>query len=676
MTLASPLRSRLRRVITIHLLAMAVPHVASSQEPKVRLEKPAEPATSESPFTIEKLETRVRFEADGASRREVHAVIRINSETGARQFARLNFDYNRAVEQIEIPLLRIVHANGGTTEVLPGAIADQPNPAVVDAPAYHDVRRKSARILGLQSGDTLEYRITTAVSHHPLAPDFYFTHSFSHGAGVAAESLEIDLPASRQVHMRILPAVPPPVTEKSGEGADARIHYRWDHPKAEWGASVALSTFGTWEGLSIKLAERLTPGATPLESIKTYEESVAELSEKPEITEKTRAKALELTKSAHTDRQMLEAIYDFVAQKIATIDLPLGSTAFAPRRPEEILASGYAAQEDKFVLFAALSSAVKIRVHAALTGFCDRKGLPIPSVFNHLLVYAHAGKTDFWLDPSLEVAPFGVISPSSKKCAFVLAREFSVMSSTGHEWQVLSVNLPFAATQRVRVTASVAVDGKLTAHVKYALRGDNELLLRIAFHRAPREQWKGLAQLLSLADGFRGEVSNVAASDPLATRHPFRVEYEIAQTSFVNWSKAPVRLPIPLPTLGLPEAPANAASSNSQPIDLGTPLEVEAQVTLRLPPGTIAGAPVPTTVRRDYAEFASTYSVRAGALTASRRLKFLLREIPAERAADYAAFVHAVQNDEAQEFTLERAKVTRAPSRPAAPRKPSGTPPT
>jgi hypothetical protein len=35
-------------------------------------------------------------------------------------------------------------------------------------------------------------------------------------------------------------------------------------------------------------------------------------------------------------------------------------------------------------------------------------------------------------------------------------------------------------------------------------------------------------------------------------------------------------------------------------------------------------------------------------------VNFLLRQISADRAADYNAFVRAVQSDEAQEFTLER----------------------
>jgi hypothetical protein len=78
---------------------------------------------------------------------------------------------------------------------------------------------------------------------------------------------------------------------------------------------------------------------------------------------------------------------------------------------------------------------------------------------------------------------------------------------------------------------------------------------------------------------------------------------------------------------------------------------------LRLPPGTGARTPAGTAVERDYATFASKYQANGGTVTASRHLNFLLREISADRTADYNVFVHAVQNDEAQEFTLERGEV-------------------
>jgi hypothetical protein len=690
----------LHSAVAIFLLLAPRPGVAhaqdAAQKPEEKpankqAEKPPAVEATENPAQIELLETRIRFEDDGASRKEVHARVKINNELGARQFARLNFDYNRGFESIDVPLVRITHASGGTADILPSAVTDQPNPAVVNAPAYQDVRVKTVRILGLEPGDLFEYRVITTVSHHPLAPDFWLDHSFDRTGVVSQEIFELDLPVNR-VNIHINHSTPATSTEKSGEGDAARAIYRWqslafpgqgvtskgstkNHDNSE--PDVALSTFGKWERLSMKLAEKLTPGAVPMEKIPSYEEQSKELTWKPEVTPEVRAKAFELTKSAHTNAEKLEAIYDFVSQKIATIDLPPGASGFAARSSAETLSSGYATQEDKFVLFAALSSSFKLGATAALTGYCDAKGVPRPSVFDHLVVWASDGKTRFWLDPGLEVAPFGVISPRVKNCAFVLQRVFHAMNSTGHEWEPLRAHPRFAASQRVSVDATLAADGTLTAKVRYTMRGENELLLRLAFHQSPREKWKDVAQLLSLSDGFRGQVSNVTASDPSATHQPFTVEYEVKQGRFVDWSKKPVRIPALLPQLGLPDPLAQSAPSTvASRIALGTPLDVETRATLHLPPGTIGHTPTGISVQRDYATFASRYGIidaeypaRNVTLTASRHLNFVLREIPAAHAADYDAFLRAVRNDETQDFTLERAETVSPKKDLAAPNK-------
>jgi len=105
----------------------------------------------------------------------------------------------------------------------------------------------------------------------------------------------------------------------------------------------------------------------------------------------------------------------------------------------------------------------------------------------------------------------------------------------------------------------------------------------------------------------------------------------------------------------LPDAPAKPPSgAATAPIELGTPLEVETRMTLHLPPGTTASAPTGTTVSRDYATYSSQYSVSGSTIAAFRHIKFILKEVPSSRAADYSAFLHAVQSDEAQLFTLER----------------------
>jgi hypothetical protein len=621
----------------------------------------------ELPAQIELLETRVRFEANGDSRKEVHTRVHINNELGARQFARLSFDYSRSFQQIEFPLVRITHASGGTVDILPSAISDQPNPAVVNAPAYQDVRVKSVRILGLAPSDVLEYRVVTTTSHHPLAPDFWLDHTFDRSGVVSQEIFELDLPASHRPEMQINPDTPAAI-QKSGEGDATRTIYRWEqmnsdaktrdsNTKASAEADVSFSTLG-WEPLSIRLDERLSFDAGTLQEIGAYEEPRAGSPAAPttgDVTSEIATKALQLTKGLQTNRAKLEALYHFVSRRIKTVDLPLGATGFVARPASKVLASGYATQEDKFILFAALAAALKLNAQAALTGYCDANGVARPSVFKHLLISASDSKSSFWLDPSLEVAPFGVVAPNSAKCAFVLNRLFYVMSSTVHEWQLLDVRLPFVSRQRVNVDAAISTDGTLSTKVKYAMRGDNELLLRVAFHQSPKEKWNEVAQLLALSDGFRGRVTNVTASDPYATKTPFTVEYEITQPKFVDWSKKPVRIPALLPQLGLPDPPAKPASgATTSAIDLGTPLDVETHLTLHLPEGTAVRTPTGTSVERDYATYASKYQASSGAVTASRHLNFLLRQISADRGADYNAFVRAVQNDEAQEFTLER----------------------
>jgi hypothetical protein len=648
--------------------------VAVAQEAAKPSEKPVEKqkATEKSalPFQIQLLETRVRFEVNGDSRKEVHTMVKLNNILGARQFARLTFDYHRAFQQVEIPLVRITHANGGTSEVLASAITDAPNPAVEKYPAYQDVRVKAVRILGLQEGDTVEYRVVTMTTHHPLAPDFWLEHTLDRSGQVLEEHYELDVPASRrELEVRISPATPPASKEATGSGESLRTVYRWTRsyspPKGassgveaptdiSTGADTRISTLN-WEALAIRLAKLMLPGSKAILGLPSNEDDMKELGRRSEVAAAIKEKSLSLTKDSKTNLDRLRAIYDFVSRGVITVDLPLGATGFGARPASEILKSGYATAEDKYVLFAALAGAVNLRAEAALTGFCDKKALAIPTVFKQLLVIGNIKERPYWLDPALEVAPFGMISPASGKCALLLRPGIVLLSSTGHEWVDVPTGLPFAAFQKVKVDATITIAGQLTAKVKYVLRGENELLLREAFHQTPKEKWKEVAGLLAISDGFRGQVTSVNASDPKATKEPFMVEYELTQPKFVDWSKRPVRIPTLLPQIGLPEIAAKAAEGGKAPnIELGTPLNVEMQLTLRLPAGTTVQAPAGTAVARDYATYASKYSAAPDTLTASRQIKFLLREVSGERAADYTAFLHAVQNDQAQYFVLDR----------------------
>jgi hypothetical protein len=656
--------------IGVLFLAVALPlHAqdAPSKPAQTQFAKPDATPAAETPAQIELLETKIRFEANGDSRKEVHTRVHINSELGVRQFSHLNFNFDRTYEKVEIPLVHITHKSGGSADILPSAITDQPNAAVLDFPAYHEVRVKSIRILGLEPADILEYRVITTTTHPALAPDFWLDHNFDRTGVVTKEIFELDLPAHRFTadsksspetgQIRISSETPAAFKTQNGEGDDARLVYRWDVapsalPKASGDASsgdsdVVLTTFSSWDQL-----RKRTQDAFQVH---------------PSSELWTQASAA-MKNSAHEQTAPETAYYNFVATKIRTVDLPLDLGRFGKRHYSDVLSSGFGSPEDKIGLYTALTSRITpVKTLLVTTADAPEKQLPRPSLFSQILVALDDGKHTIYLDPDLEVAPWGVIRPDLRG-----KRALEVGAKCAGEacWMKISGELPFSSTQRVNVDATITPDGTLNAKVKYSMRGDNELLLRMAFHQAPRDKWKEVAQLLSLSDGFRGKILSASASDPYATKNAFTVEYEISQPKFVDWSKKPVRIPAPLPVLTVPDVPGKAEGTDkTSPIDLGTPLDVQTRVTLHLPSGTSVEIPTGTVVDRDYATFASRYNTDSGVVTAIRHINFLRRQVTADRAPDYAAFLHAVQTDQAQRFTLTRSdgSSTTAASTPQKP---------
>ena len=408
---------------------------------------------------------------------------------------------------------------------------------------------------------------------------------------------------------------------------------------------ITLSTFGSWENLYAQFAASLKAAAS----------------------DDAKKKVSELAANRNSSNEKFEAIYRFVSQKIRTVDLPAGATGFHTRSASEIISTGYATPEDKCGLFIALATAAGLPAEIAIAdpNLNLKAQLPRISPLNHFLIAAGDAASLVWLDPSLEVAPFAML-PSNLR-----GREALTGAAVSAHWTKVPDELPYPAKQQVHVEAAVDAAGKLNAKVHYSLRGDNELLLRIAFHQSAKEKWNELAQLLSISDGFRGQILSVNASDPYATDVPFTVDYEISTPKFVDWSKKSVRIPALLPQVGLPDPPGKPAEGSAvAPILLGTPLEVETTAKLQLPADTTARTPTGTSVERDYATFSSSYSFVDSTINASRHINFILREVPATRVADYNAFLHAVQSDSAQLFTLIPPPNPVLPAVPATPAKP------
>lgn len=624
------------------------PH-ASAATPKSATQKTTPADYSQEPFVIEQYHTTARFENDGTSERDLAVRIRVQSDAGVQQLGELVFGYNSANEVMDVRFVRVKKKDGSVVTATADAVKDMTASVARDAPEYTDYKEKHVTVPSLHAGDTIEYEIATRTVT-PLAPgNFWFDYAFVKDAIVLDERLDVNLPANR-VHYFHVAAPLQDVTDYAG---DREIHH-WQHanlarspasekakktsqPPAEVRPDVQFTTFTSWAQVAGWYANLEKGRSDPT----------------PEI----RAKTQELIQGRATELEKIAALYDYVAKNIRYVSLSFGLGRYQPHSAVDVFKNQYGDCKDKHTLLASMLQAAGIPSDAVLIPFAHDINLDVPSPaqFDHMITAVPIGDELIWMDSTAEVAPFRLLSPPLRNKSALLVEP----DGAGKLIQT-PMDPPFLSTQHVEIEARVNDLGKLTATLRYFLRGDNEYALRVAFRRTPQTQWKELGQTIAALDGIKGEITNVKPSDPSDTAKPFELDLDFAQANYLDWSSKKSKVGVPLLAIGLPDA----SEDSTDPIHLGSPLDVTMDLKMTLPENFSARAPVAVSVERDYADFKSSYRFENHVLTAQRSLNFKMRELPAARVSDYLAFSRAVESDETQLLTVENS-TTGAPTIPA-----------
>ena len=620
--------------------ARRAPHAISSTQ-----KSPAE--HSKEPFVIEQYATTARFENDGTEEKVLAVRVRVQSEAGAQQLRQLTFSFNSANEQIDVSYVRARKLDGTIINAAEDSVKEVTAPVARDAAAYAGYKEKQIVVPALAVGDTLEYEIATRMVT-PFAPgEFWFAHNFVLSAIVRDERLEISIPETRKVILKSAAGAPYETRHAGG-----RTIYLWKHANLSLAADDAAKNQP--ETTSSKPADVELTTFTGWVAVAHWYANIAQGRSEP--TPEIRAKTEELTRSATESLAKVQALYDYVSTNIRYVELQLGQGSWRPHTAAEVLANRYGDSQDKHILLAAMLKAAGIPSDAVLIPYTRNldASVPSPAQFDHVITTVPLGTIAIWMDTTTEVAPFRLLaSPLRGKSALLVPAD-----GAGRIVET-PADPPFVSTQNVDVDGRVSDLGKLTARAHYTMRGDTELVLRLAFHRTPQAQWNELGQTILSLDGIRGEVTSVKPADPMATHAPFELDVEFAQPNFLNWSARRETTPLPLLAIGLPDPPADAA----KPIELGSPLNVTVKLQLNLPPIFAAQPPVASSVTRDYAEFKSSYRFEDHSVTAERSLDFKMRKLPASRTEDYRDFSRAVAADQNRALVV----TTTAPGEPAVP---------
>lgn len=594
---------------------------------------------SQESFVVEKLRTSYHFENDGTGKRDVYARIKVQSEAGVEQWGQLVVGYNSANERVEIPYVRVLKLDGSTVTAPADAVQDLSIPLEREAPVYTDYRQKHITVPGLRPGEELEYEFVTT-TFTPLAPgQFWMDYDFAQSGTVLDEQLVLDVPKDRKIKLKTKPGDDPKTTEQG----DRRI-YTWTSshvdkdedadkkdknkkkPKEPEFPAIQMTTFESWEQLGRWYAA--------LE--KDRREPDAEI----------RQKAAELTKGKTTDLEKVEALYDYVGPNFRYISLSFGVGRYQPHAAADVLHNAYGDCKDKHTLLASLLEAVGYHADSVLIN-SSRKidpDIPSPSQFDHVFTMLPLGKQEIWMDTTTEVAPFRLLA------AVLRDKQALVIPQDGvPHIEKTPADPPMINRQASEIDGKVNEFGKLTAHIQYALRGDTELYMRMLFRRVPRNKWTDWVKQMNVMSGLNGEVSDLNVSDPADTHEPFKVDYKIEVTNFLDWSKKKSDLVLPLSQLSM----ADADPDDPDPIKVGSPLEYVYKLRLEFPAKYKEGTPLPFSMKRDYAHYDASYKVDGSVFTAERTLVTSIDELPSARANDYLAFRRAVMTDATQHLSID-----------------------
>jgi len=632
--------------------APAIPSPGTEPSPPVNTAK--SDGTANEAVIFERNATKVSFEPDGSGVQEATVVMRVQSQAGVQQLAVLSFPYTSDNQAVEVDYVRVRKADGTLVLTPEYNIQDMPAEVSRRAPMYSDVHEKHVTVKALAVGDILEY-VVRYRTFKPLVPgQFWFAYSFTKSYIMKDEELEISVPRDKYLNIKH-PDYPPQVTESG-----TRKTYLWKTSNLSVKDRVEL--------------QKLREGPKPSVQLTTFRDWAEvgtwyEQLQRPQlaVTPQIQAKAAELTKGLSSDDDKVRAIYAYVSTHFHYVSLSFGIGRYQPHAAEDVLENEYGDCKDKHTLLAALLKAGGFEAWPALIN-ASRKidpDVPSPGQFDHVITAVPRGANLLWLDTTPEVAPFGLILASLRD------RYALVIPSNKAPSLVKTPAQPsFQALQAFNVEGTLSADGTLTAHVQQTTRGDSEVIFRAAYRSTSNAQWKDLAQRVSYASGYSGEVSNVAVSAPEDTNKPFQVSHDYTKKSFGDWDNH--RIVAPLPWFGF-ESSASDEKTPAEPVILGALGEIVLTSKTTLPPGYAPKYSDKLDLSEDFADYHATYSIENGVLTANRRLIIKQSEVPVSSWETYTKFRKTLADERDRYIDLGNGKAEYPPGEGSAKTEPVTT---
>ena len=627
------------------LLPGCVSTSAAQAKPALNQAVPMAPAAAAKPadfskeaLVLNKLDTRIREEADGTGTRQTTATVRILADAGVKAMAVLAFTYTASNQVMDIGYVRVIKPDGSVVVTPDYNVQDLPADVTRAAPMYSDIHQKHVAVKGLGVGDTLEYQVTLRTVKPEVPGHFWFEYAFEKNLITLDEQLDLDVPAEKAVTVAS-DDVQPTITTAAG-----RKLYHWSStnlarpdpdapPKStkHLKPSVQVTTFATWE------------------QVGAWYQGLQ--GDRMVVTPAIQAKVDALTKGLTTNAEKVQAIFNDVALRIHYVGLEFGIGRYQPHPADDVLSNEYGDCKDKHTLLASELKAAGIQAWPVLISSSREldPATPSPAQFNHVITLVPLDGKLLWMDSTEEVAPIGELMATLRD-----KQALAIPDGKPAYLERTPIDLPFTQSAKFQVDGKLSDQGVLTGHIIQTYHGDVEMFLRAIVRQVPQSQWKEFTQQYSRNIGFAGEVSNPQFSEIEQISLPLQISYDYTREKFGEWDDH--RIFPAMPGTGWSLSPGVKEKKPADPPEIGSPGEQVYISNITLPKDWFMVPPEGIDLKEDWAEYHSTYSLeKYSVFTAERRLVIKKNKVPLEDWEKYLAFRRKIYADEVQTAYLQSA---------------------
>jgi tetratricopeptide (TPR) repeat protein len=622
--------SKVKQNCTIHAQTIGMPTRTNLLFAMLAVTNTLPLSASSADLTVETLESAYKYQNDGTGQITVHAKWKALTGAGAREIGQISIPYLSEFEEVRVTSFRTIK-KGNPLQGDPSQVFDRAPAASKNAPVFSGAKLKQFVPPNVEAGDEVEYEYTKNVLRSEKPGDFWTLHLQLTGFPVHSESVTLDIPADRKVSFHSNPGVEHTSSRQAGRRID-----KWQLKNSEPRAPTdppevvfAVSTIPSWSALGEWLA-----------SLNKESEQVT-----PEI----RALAQNLTAGKASQKEKVDAIYEYVSGKVRYVSISFGLGRLQPHKAADVLQNAYGDCKDKHALFATLLSAAEIKSKAVLTypavGVIAPE-VPFPSQFVHEFTYVDTGSAPMLLDTTLELADPGLLMPGVRgRKALLIQNGSSAL-----------IDIPARATSPERtsakVSATILASGKFSGTDTFEATGEAALMLRRVFRNETAEQQQAVLKALSGSELLNAIVKDVVHSDPADLLHPFSLHYGVEEDAFMSSSETSKRI-----TFYLGNSTEIRALTNMKPPHSGILLpyrDLSRNIDLVIDSSLLITSRMPVHLHTKFGSFDSDSSYENGHLRISRSMKTSGVMVEPADWDSFLQFLRAIESEEEQGFTLER----------------------